>query len=165
MSTDNTQTVKAKNENLLSARTYACENPRRKRENCACSEKGFPVFAKKRERAISQPTRAGTDMGWWHRKTRNVQDRESDRQNNLHKNHTKSPSSLYKTQSNHHFNAKKADTSARILRECVPLERSSCATQPIGISLARRKGHRSSPDGTSRHCTRHTTERYLDSNK
>lgn len=157
--------VKAKNENLLSARTYARENPRRKRENCACSEKGFPVFARKRERAISQPTRAGTDMGWWHRKTRNVQDRESDRQDNLYKYHTQSPSILCKTRSNHHFNAKKADTSARILRECVPLERSSCATQPIGISLARRKGHRSPPDGTFRHCTRHTTERHLDSNK
>ena len=157
--------VKAKNENRLSARTYACENPRRKRENCPCSEKGFPVFARKRERAVSQQTRAGTDMWWWHRKTRNVQDRESDRQNNLYKYHTKSPYSLCKTRRNHHFYAKKADTSARILRECVPLERSSCATQPIGISLARRKGHRSPPDGTSRHCTRHTTERYLDSNK
>ena len=157
--------VKAKNENLLSARTYARENPRRKRENCACSEKGFPVFARKRERAISQPTRAGIDMGCWHRKTRNVQDRESDRQDNLYKYHTKSPSTLRKTHSNHHFNAKKSDTSARILRECVPLERSSCATQPIGISLARRKGHRSPPTAHLDTATRHTTERHLDSNK
>ena len=124
-----------------------------------------PRFCEKARKRDFQPTRAGNDMGWWHRKTRNVQDRESDRQNNLHKYHTKSPSSLYKTKINHHFNAKKADTSARILRECVPLERSSCATQPIGISLARRKGHRSPPDGTFRHCTRHTTERHLDSNK
>ena len=127
--------------------------------------KGSPFLRESaKERFPNRRERAPT-WGWWHRKTRNVQDRESDRQNNLHKYHNKSLSTLRKTQGNHHFNAKKTDTSARILRECVPLERSSCATQPIGISLARRKGHRSPPDGTSRHCTRHTTERHLDSNK